>query len=384
MSDDRFHFIKHDTLFCVPSEDKKEKDNRFKNLPNLKRKINHEEPPQSSNSEESEPEKDLNTKYLAEYSGLECTSETNLTSNRLCLCNMEWTSVTTETIYVLVNSFLSSKGKILSVKIYISNYGKENMNKLTPHDNNYTASDQVRIAEFNKLKYYFCIIEFDSTETANKIYNDCDGFEFENSSVSLDFRYVPNDMKFDKPISTATCNDACEITTDSSHVASFNMTNPQSTWDVTRRDKSSVFNNLANFEDFDNLDIDDSLLGNDSSDDDESNVKRKKLFDDIKDDNFKSYRTKPSSHENIEIDWSNEFSSLDNDNEFLKTKKMQMKSQLNDSSKPKPKRKNKIESPSKTECDDTRFKKIYNDPNYFIDRTKIKHKGGRVHKKKLI
>ena len=38
------------------------------------------------------------------------------------------------------------------------------------------------------------IIEFDSVESATRVYTECDGMEFQLSSCKLDLRFVPDDQ----------------------------------------------------------------------------------------------------------------------------------------------------------------------------------------------
>lgn len=60
-----------------------------------------------------------------------------------------------------------------------------------------TEADNLALREYelSKLRYYFAIAEFDRSTTADKVYAELDGVEFEHSSMALDFRYVPDDIR---------------------------------------------------------------------------------------------------------------------------------------------------------------------------------------------
>ena len=56
--------------------------------------------------------------------------------------------------------------------------------------------EKVRQYERDKLRYYFAVVKFDSTNTAAAVYKECDGLEFETSSNVLDLRFIPDDIIF--------------------------------------------------------------------------------------------------------------------------------------------------------------------------------------------
>lgn len=177
---------------------------------------------------------------------------TNESTYRLAACNMDWDRIRASDIMVLCSSFLPATGSINSVKacnlicyiiyffffqknfflqIYPSEYGKERManeevkgpqeltndskyiNYDSDNDNSKVNEEEkeneegidfnmekLRQYQLNRLKYYYAVIECDRVSTADKLYSECDGLEYESTATKLDLRFIPDDMNFnDEP-----------------------------------------------------------------------------------------------------------------------------------------------------------------------------------------
>jgi hypothetical protein len=48
-------------------------------------------------------------------------------TKRLALCNYDWTNISAKDLMILFNSFKQKSGFIRSIKVYMSNFGKEKL-----------------------------------------------------------------------------------------------------------------------------------------------------------------------------------------------------------------------------------------------------------------
>ncbi|KAG6936599.1 ESF1 nucleolar pre-rRNA processing protein -like protein [Chelydra serpentina] len=134
----------------------------------------------------------------------------NEITSRLAVCNMDWDRLKAKDLLALFNSFIPKGGVIFSVKIYPSEFGKQRLKEeelqgpvellSLPEDateKDWICREQLRDYQFKRLKYFYAVVECDSPETANKIYEECDGLEFESSCSFVDLRFIPDDVTFD-------------------------------------------------------------------------------------------------------------------------------------------------------------------------------------------
>jgi len=176
---------------------------------------------------DSSSEEDTSSDSEAEESGEEHewgeldrdADTTEEATERLACLHMDWDRIRAVDLMVLFNSFLPPEGVIESVTIYPSQFGlarmkeeeergppelldkkskqKEELDEESKEGKQYHM-ERLRQYQLNRLKYYYAIIKFDSSETANKVYTECDGLEYESSATKLDLRFVPEEETFDE------------------------------------------------------------------------------------------------------------------------------------------------------------------------------------------
>lgn len=175
----------------------------------------------SSDDEESDEEVSEGEQIDHKWGELDLDAErTEEATYRLAACNMDWDRIRAIDLMVLFNSFLPPKGLIKSVVIYPSEFGKQRIqeeevkgpvelveSKLSDDEDEGIENEneegsgyhmeKLRQYQLNRLKYYYAVITFDSANSANKIYKECDGMEYESSAIKLDLRFVPDEMEFD-------------------------------------------------------------------------------------------------------------------------------------------------------------------------------------------
>lgn len=180
----------------------------------------------SSSSEDEDSEKEAGEEEELEHGWGELDKDVPAAEDlgrRLAVCNMDWDRIKAQDIFVMLNSFVPTGGSIQSVKVFPSEFGLQRMKeealsgptelvqiKLEKgaeegegDEEEYEEAqgtryhrEKLRQYQLNRLKYFYAVVETDSIETASKIYEECDGMEYESSSTKLDLRFIPDDMEF--------------------------------------------------------------------------------------------------------------------------------------------------------------------------------------------
>ncbi|XP_055977261.1 ESF1 homolog [Sorex fumeus] len=177
-------------------------------------------------------------------------------TRRLAVCNMDWDRLKAKDLLALFNSFKPKGGVIFSVKIYPSEFGKERMKEeqvqgpvellSIPEDaseKDWTSREKLRDYQFKRLKYYYAVVDCDSPETASKIYEDCDGLEFESSCSFIDLRFIPDDITFDdEPKDIASEVDLTAYKPKYFTSAAMGTSTVEITWDETDHERITTLN----------------------------------------------------------------------------------------------------------------------------------------------
>ena len=173
----------------------------------------------SSESESEESDEENNVDSILHdwnFNDDNVAKDVNASSSVLALCNFDADEISAEDIYMLLQSFLPLNGSLKSVKVFISNYGKEKIAEEASEGpialkvenngqkdlelNEKDASEKVRMYQAQRLKYFYAIIVCSDQETAAHLYEVCDGLEFESSATFVDLRFVPEEETFDDSV----------------------------------------------------------------------------------------------------------------------------------------------------------------------------------------
>ncbi|KAA8915910.1 hypothetical protein TRICI_001924 [Trichomonascus ciferrii] len=250
----------------------------------------------SSESESEEEEDEVETAGVVPSTDKAPTGDETTT---FACVNMDWDNIRAVDLMATFSSFVPPKGKILSVKIYPSEYGKQQMQreeqegpareffekqKKKKHDSSdsedeVTAkslveedtgeevnSSTLRKYQLQRLQYYYAVVTCDTVATARNIYDNCDGTEYESTANFFDLRYVPDGMTFDDEP-----RDQCEkipadykpntFVTDALQHSKVKLT-----WDETPAERLKLAEKAFNQKDLDEMDFK-AYLASDSDED---------------------------------------------------------------------------------------------------------------------
>ncbi|XP_073005254.1 pre-rRNA-processing protein esf1 [Typha latifolia] len=184
--------------------------------------LNASESDGSTSTEDEEDDDDDDDQYsvnsdIVHYlmANHEDTPLTENETHRLAAVNMDWDHIKAVDLYVVMTSCLPKGGQISSVAVYPSEFGIKCMEIEAVHgpsglfdvdngdDDSENDSDidnnKLRNYELNKLRYYYAVVECDSSATSSHLYKTLDGTELLKTSNVFDLRFIPDSMEFKNP-----------------------------------------------------------------------------------------------------------------------------------------------------------------------------------------
>ncbi|KAL6960442.1 hypothetical protein U1Q18_038207 [Sarracenia purpurea var. burkii] len=244
----------------------------------------------STDTTDSDEEYDIFSEEENDLLPEENVPEIDKETHRLAVVNLDWSHVKAVDLYVLLSSFLPKGGQILSVAVYPSEFGLKRMEEEAVHgpvalfndskeqnesdddDGNDEISDKkLREYELSRLRYYYAVVECDSSATADYLYKTCDGIEFERSSNKLDLRFIPDSMQFKHPPRDVATEVPVNYEGADFHTRALQHSKINLTWDEDEPQRARTLKRKFNAEQLAELELKEFLASDESETDEDKN-----------------------------------------------------------------------------------------------------------------
>ncbi|KAF2208980.1 hypothetical protein CERZMDRAFT_48196 [Cercospora zeae-maydis SCOH1-5] len=199
-----------------------------------------EETSEEEGDGEEDEEEDEEAELADATAGHEQTEDIPMgeVTRRIACVNLDWDNIRAADIMAVAKSFLPASGKVESVIIYPSEFGRERLareevegppreifasSKRKPQEEDDNAdseseddeeikerllkqqasegeefdSSKLRQYQLERLRYYYAVIECSDEHTAKTLYDAMDGREYLSTSNFFDMRFVPDDTSFE-------------------------------------------------------------------------------------------------------------------------------------------------------------------------------------------
>lgn len=234
-------------------------------------------------------------------------------TSRFAVVNMDWDNIRAVDLMATLSSFVPPRGRIESVRIYPSEYGKMRMAKeevegpsreffskkkkgkksraeeedeeeinektIVKEDKGEEVdSSTLRKYQLQRLQYYYAVVTCDSKVTARNIYDNVDGTEYESTANFFDLRYIPEGMDFDdKPRDECTKIPA-DYKPNAFVTDALQHSKVKLTWDETPSDRLKMASKAFSQKEIDDMDFKAYLASDSESDAEELKSKYQSLL----------------------------------------------------------------------------------------------------------
>ncbi|XP_077220585.1 pre-rRNA-processing ESF1-like protein [Tasmannia lanceolata] len=216
-------------------------------------------------------------------------------THRLAIVDMDWSHVKAVDLYVLLSSFLPKGGQILSVAVYPSEFGLKRMEHEAVHgpadffdsDDEHSDDDdddaeidtrKLRAYEKSRLRYYYAVVECDSSATADRLYKTCDGLEFERTSNVLDLRFIPDSTEFKHPPRDIATEAPTNYKSLDFQTRALQHSNIHISWDEDEPHREKILKRKFNPDQVAELELKEFLASDDEETDDNENDEKRDMY----------------------------------------------------------------------------------------------------------
>ncbi|KAM0716937.1 hypothetical protein Q7P37_006789 [Cladosporium fusiforme] len=228
-------------------------------------------------------------------------------SKRIAAVNLDWDNIRAADIMAVASSFAPTAGRVESVTIFPSEFGKERMEReelegppreifastKRKEESDESDSDddedekikkrlikeqaeegeefddaKLRQYQLERLRYYYAIIECDSDTTAKAVYDDLDNREYLTTSNFFDLRFVPDEVTFDEDTPREQCTKLPDgYKPNDFRTEALTHSKVHLTWDADDTTRKEVQKRAFSRAELDENDLQ-AYIGSDSSDND--------------------------------------------------------------------------------------------------------------------
>lgn len=228
-------------------------------------------------------------------------------SKRIAAVNLDWDNIRAADIMAVASSFAPTAGRVESVTIFPSEFGKERMEReelegppreifassKRKDETDESDSDEdeeekirkrlikeqaeegeefddakLRQYQLERLRYYYAVIECDSETTAKAVYDDLDNREYLTTSNFFDLRFIPDEVSFDEDTPREQCTKLPDgYKPNDFRTEALTHSKVRLTWDADDTTRKEVQKRAFSRAEMDENDLQ-AYIGSDSSDND--------------------------------------------------------------------------------------------------------------------